>query len=411
MNRAATLLVLALAAAAPAQTLHTVGAGGDFATPQAAVDAAAPGDVVLLLQSFTTNVVIDKGLVLAGTGHTLMKPASGPGKLEPALRITGVPAGQSVLVTGISALSFSSGGEAVVLVEDCAGPVWIQDMFVDAYGIQALLARNAQSLVLSDAALQTNLVAALPDGTPLSGPGAELSGGTRAWFHGGHMFGSHGTLQLPGEPVPSAAADGGTGLLVEDAQARVFGAQISGGGSGSLSSGGCFFAGDGGDGVVTLDAPGGDAPAVLLRQCTVLGGAPGFPTCGSPSLPGAAFDVVPGSLTISGATPRRLDVTSLVEPGQSVGLGFDGAPGDVVLLFGAAAPAAGASVGSLDLHLAAGSLFQIGIFALPGVALDLSAPAPALPAGFETLVVPLQAFFLDAQGGKHPSEPRAVVLH
>src|SRR6185503_11180670 len=132
LPRAACFLAVVLVAtSAAAQSVLTVGAAGDFPTPQAAIDAAALGDIVLLLEGFQANVVIDKGLALMAGGHLLMKPDAGPGSDQPTVRVVGVPAGQSVLLSGLTVFVGSSGAPAAVEIADCDGAVWIQDVFVD----------------------------------------------------------------------------------------------------------------------------------------------------------------------------------------------------------------------------------------------------------------------------------------
>ena len=62
----ALILCAALAVPASAATL-TVGAGGQFKTVQQAVDAAKPGDTVLVAPgTYTENVVVSKPLTITG---------------------------------------------------------------------------------------------------------------------------------------------------------------------------------------------------------------------------------------------------------------------------------------------------------------------------------------------------------
>lgn len=410
--RTSALLVLLAAAPAVAQQVHTAGPGGEFAALQAAIDFAQPGDVVRVLGGVHENVVIDKGLLLVGYTGMIGKAAEGPGADAPALLVKGVPADQTVVIAGPMVFVFGGGASAAVHVEDCAGAVWVLDTFVDSYGAAALVAQGAGSLVLGEVALQCNLVPALPDGTPQAAPGAWLRGGTRAFVHGGFSLGSHGALALAGLPQPTAAPDGGAGLLVEDAQAHVHGAELLGGSGNSLFAQGCTSGGDGGAGLVTLDGPAPGAPWVTLRQATVQGGGVGFHTqgCAPAPVPGAPFDVLPGSVALLAATPRRLDLPSLALQGQSLTLELSGAPGDLALLCGSTSAAPAAALGGLDLHLRPDGLFLVAAFALPTGELALPASAPLLPAGLEAVVVPLQAFFVDAQGGRHASGPRVLVV-
>jgi hypothetical protein len=413
MFRPVLLAALVLAVPATAQTVHTVGAAGDFPTPQAAVDAAAPGDIVILLQGVIGNVVIDKGIAFMGAHNAIIKPQDGPGSTAPPVHVIGVPAGQSVLISGLNVFVGNQGAPATVLIEDCDGPVWIQDAFVDSYGAGALVAHDASSVVLVEAAMQTNLIPALPDGTPVPAAGAKFSGATRAFVHGAFLFGSHGTLQGFGNPVPTAAPDGGPGLLVIDSQVKVTGTDIRGGSGNSFFSGGCTFAGNGGAGVVTLEGADPGSPTAMLTSSPVTGGGVGHftPSCAPAPVPGVPLDVLPGSLTVSSALPRELYLNDLAEPGLPVTLSLDGAAGDLALLFGSTAAAPALAVSGIDLHLKPDALFLVTAFALPTGSLDLPAIVPPLPAGLDAVVVPLQAVFVDTQGGKHASAPRVLVIH
>jgi len=83
----------------------------------------------------------------------------------------------------------------------------------------------------------------------------------------------------------------------------------------------------------------------------------------------------------------------------------------VAFLLASTAAAPGFAAGALDLHLQLDSLLVIIPFPLPGGSLTVNATAPALPPVIDGITVPLQAVFVDAQGGKHASNPRALVIH
>jgi len=80
-------------------------------------------------------------------------------------------------------------------------------------------------------------------------------------------------------------------------------------------------------------------------------------------------------------------------------------------LFLAAAAAPGQTVAGVELHLEINSLLLLA--ALPMIADDLNVPVlvPPLPLGIEAVTVPLQAVFIDSNGGRLASNPWAVTLH
>jgi hypothetical protein len=88
-----------------------------------------------------------------------------------------------------------------------------------------------------------------------------------------------------------------------------------------------------------------------------------------------------------------------------------GLPGDVAFLIASAAAAPASAVGALDLHLRLDTVLAIIAFPLPSGSLTINATAPALPAVVDGITVPLQAVFVDTQGGKHASNPRALAIY
>jgi len=413
---AGTALTLAalLAPAAAAQAVHTVktDGSGDFLTLQEAVDAAAPGDIVLVFSGFHPNVTVDRGLTLVSMGGAVIgKALEGPGTEQPALSITGVPAAEHVVLSGFTVFVGGAGAGSAIEVSNSAGAVWVQDCFVDSYGSPALTAEAAATIAISNTSLQTNLIPALPDGTPQPKAGAQIGDATRLYGYDADVAGSHGTFVGPGLPVANAPADGGPGLVVADSLARWAGGTIRGGNGNSLFVDGCLLGGDGGAGVVTLDGPGGGAPDVALAGTTVMGGPGSFVSgCAPPTVAGPAFDVVPGSLVTKPGPARLLMLPGQVAAGGALPIGFSGAAGDTAFLLVATAAAPGFAVGALDLHLQLDTLLTLIPFALPGGSLTVNTAAPPLPPVVDGLTVALQAVFIDGQGAKRASNPRALVI-
>ncbi|HZM00327.1 MAG TPA: hypothetical protein VFD43_08755 [Planctomycetota bacterium] len=386
---------------------------GDFTTIQAAVEASSPGDIVLVFGGAHDNVVIDRGLTLVAVCNVMIgKALEGPGAALPALRITGLPANELVVLSGFTVFVGGAGATSAIEVSGSSGTVWIQDCFVDSYGAPALVADAAATIAITNTLLQTNLIPALPDGTPKPGAGAQLANGTRLYGYDAELKGSHGTLVGPDLPVPIAPPDGGPGLVVDDSLARWSGGSIRGGSGNTLFLDGCLLGGDGGTGLVTLDPAGGGAPDVVLMGTVVAGGAGSFASaCAPPTTAGPAFDVVPGSVSTTAGPPRLLTLPGQVPAGGPFSIGLAGAPGDVAFLLASTAAVPGFAAGALDLHLRLDTLLALIPVPLPAGSQMLDATAPALPVVVDGITVPLQAVFVDGQGLKHASNPRALAIH
>ena len=119
------LLAVALVATA---SLAQVTVPGDFATLQAAIDAASPGDVILVDGGDHHTTVIDKPLTIVGTPNRpfLRTPAANevPANEEtqpPAVSLDGPGAGRVTLVNvgvggQIDGFKFAWGGSGLSLI-------------------------------------------------------------------------------------------------------------------------------------------------------------------------------------------------------------------------------------------------------------------------------------------------------
>jgi nitrous oxidase accessory protein NosD len=111
----ALILCAALAVPASAATL-TVGAGGQFKTIQQAVDAAKPGDTVLVAHgSYTENIVVNKPLTIAAANRSARPTVQAADSGEDALLLTS----QGVHIDGLM-LACGASGVEIQHTSNCA---------------------------------------------------------------------------------------------------------------------------------------------------------------------------------------------------------------------------------------------------------------------------------------------------
>ncbi|HZL98704.1 MAG TPA: hypothetical protein VFD43_00500, partial [Planctomycetota bacterium] len=320
------LLAIVLACAAPAAAsadLIVVDAagGGDFTDLPAAIDAAQPGDLLLLRPGS-----------YSGHGFMNSKPldivADGPDgsvRVVSLWRIFNLTAGESLVIRG---LAFD---EAPFELSNSVGPVRVEDCSFDGKDQAPLFPNGWPAASL----LNCSAVSFVRCADVRGGDGSD--GNLGLWIresqfallstavHGGRGV-SYGAEQH------GAGGDGGPAVALFDGSSLVaVGGSITGGEGGS---GGVLFdppfaypGGDGGIGLL-LDSP---ADAATLREVTLAGGAGGF-SLSRPGLPGDPLSAPPGTVALDPETSRHFQCSSVVRPGQSVSLAFGGQPGETVLL-------------------------------------------------------------------------------
>lgn len=411
-----SLVLLTAAVGLPAQQTWTVASNGgaQFLDIAAAVAVAADGDLIWVAPGIYGPVVIDgKSLTVLGhsgaNGVFVANAAAGPPfAAPPPITIRNLTANQHVHVSGVQAFTFAA-PPADVLLHDCAGTVWLEDLFCDSYGAPALLAERCANLVIVNSFMQTNLMPATPGGVPVPGPGARFVD-CRVHAYGSQFHGSHGVLQAAGFPVPTTAGDGGSGIEIVGSLVTMQGGYARGSGGTVWQSTGCQFAGNGGDGAV-LTSSAINLPELRHRDAQF---QPGFvfatgPYCGAPPVNGIDVRVVSGqAIVLPGDAHALTGGGGFVAPSTAT-IEVTGAPGELVALF-ASQPAPAIDVFGLAIHLAPG-LIDLGFVLVGGNGKAvLPIALQALPPGVPPFLGALQALVLDAGGNLITTGPATIAI-
>ena len=411
-------ILAALLLAWPLQAQSTVWSvaldgSGDALDIQTAVDLAADGDILVVQPGGYPAFVVDgKGLSIFGLSNAAVFQTI-PGVDDgPAVTIRNLSADQSVVLDGFTVFNSLVDVDANLDVQDCAGPVWLQDLFLDSYGAPSLRVTASSSVVLSDSLAQTNLMPTTPAGDFVPGPGLSAEAGSRIFGHAVTATGSHGVFFLTGMTPPNAPPSGGAGVQLVDSRGRFEGSDLGGGPGSAFDDDGCTVGGMGGPGLLVVRTPGGGPAGAVLLQTQADGGAGGFfdAGCAPPSLPGPDVELQAGSLTGLPGTSRRLALPGVATVGQDLTLAFTGEPGDTAWLFASTRAVPAIEAGPLVIHLDPDALLFLFAHPLPAGSGQVSLPVVALPPGIDGVVAPLQALFVDATGGHHVSGPRAVLV-
>ncbi|TAJ18438.1 MAG: hypothetical protein EPO68_07855 [Planctomycetota bacterium] len=395
------------------------GAGVDFTSIQAAIEAAADGDTVLVKEGdYAGFHVFAKALAIVGEKDASIAVGGGSS-------VRGLAASQHVVLRGLGALHGSSADaqaatlatEALV-IKNCAGSVWVEGATIEggyatvgtyafpsgAAGALALEIENAASVVLAALVVRGSSGSDLDDEfvTPNPGWGASAVRATNSQIavHGCDLRGGHGGSNTDTDSSPGGA--GAHGLHMIGGSAHIAGSKLAGGYGGFGGDGGFFGScGSGGSGGDGLRVEGATASAETL-DCTLVAGNAGpggWDSSGpcSPGAPGLAVRVLGGAqyAALAGRAVG-LALPSPLRELESAHAGVSGAPGSIAWLAYAGAPAQlelAGLVGVLALAppvvlLPLGALPASGAIAVPFTPLDLGA-------GVEAALVRAQAVALD----------------
>jgi hypothetical protein len=404
---------LLLAGALAAQTVYVVdpAGGGDFTTVQPAVDAAADGDVLIVLakpgagEIDNAVEIADKSLVILGIlPTTFIQPQIG------SLAVVGLSAGKSVIVRGIRMQSSfdATGCEGVVLLEDCAvasGAV--------AFGTTPTSVIQQSSHVVF-ARCSIDGANGLGSGTTAAtgGPGLVVEDSTVALYDCLVTGGSGGYAQFFGEFLFNFPTVGGQGLQIWSGTVFASGSDIQGGqgGAGAQSQSGatCAAPTKGGSGVRNYGH-------LIRLDTSITGGLPGTaPPCASPAEQGPDVLLLDdGSVSELPELGRSLEISSPVEADGLCNISVSGQPGDNVVLLQSFAPFGQLHAGLKGVLAGQPPYFTFLLGTLgPGGTLSFPVHIPPgpLPGGLEAITLIEQVLTGANSGGGLLSSPSVVTL-
>ena len=248
----------------------TVGPSGAFTDIQPAIDAAQPGDVLIVEPGSYSPFVLSKALRIYA--HPVASIVHHPGV---QVVVTGIAAGEEAVIHGfelgtcpdVSCFGTVPGNCYSMKVHNNAGTVLIQKQ--DSYGI---LVSNSDLVVVSD----SELFGRKPNGCSghLSGPGVALDATASA------VWVVRSTLDGNGSISPGDDEFAGTGIKAHDAAIYVADSTVIGGSGGQIvgsCAGGLTFIGT--NGQPGIDASGASLIKVVSGPSnSIVGGNGGATT-------------------------------------------------------------------------------------------------------------------------------------
>ena len=292
------------------------GPGTDHTQISAAVAAASPGDTILIRTGHYDGFTVD------GMGLTLVADHNELALVSGTVTVRNLPADQSVVLHDIT--PETAGPGPAMLVENCAGPVWLEDSFLQSDSFPSASAAGLEVRSSAHVSVHRSSLLGSPAWAEVAGPGLRAVD-SNVYLYETVARGGDGVFGLGG------GLDAAAGAWITGGQLYAAGGFLIGGKGhdGLLLGGSCWDGGDGG-GALILD---GAAPSALLRDVERQVGAGGFgPGVCVDGAPGVEFVTPMGSLQLQSADGRRMWMHGPVREGQPVDLQVDGIPGDQVVL-------------------------------------------------------------------------------
>ncbi|MCK6445281.1 MAG: hypothetical protein L6Q99_02720 [Planctomycetes bacterium] len=425
LNAGALALAASAATTSPSVgKVWVVGPGGQFVDIQAAVDAAADGDALVVRPgTYSSFFVDDKALAIVGDD-------GGTAIVLGEVRVENLAAGK-LLVLSRMTVDATVAGQYPLRTRNDAGAIRVQSCTFEGFdsnvGYQngGGAAWNAfdDDVVFSGCTLNGGdglSTQFLP--SPTHGGGALFARSSNVALFACVLRGGNGGSN--GEEGYDGG-DGGHGLEIPDGTVHASGSSFVGGNGGHGGEEDGYppymgnYAGNGGDGghgaFLGSVPPGTADPRFEWRASTLLGGALGFGgsgywgPSGSNGAPGQTVAINNGTnVPLTG--PARSFTGSVVRrEGQFATLTFRGAPGDDVHLR-IEYPPTWIGAGGHDLaHPALRDALHLGQIPASGV-LTTTLPMPELGVGVESRVWILRSRFVDTQGVETPGNPFALLV-
>ncbi len=399
----------------------TVGPAGDVPLLQTAIDIAADGDHIVLLESNSNLVRINgKSLTVAGIDETILMCGIDAvlGTPSPTFTIENLAPDQSVVIRRLNVDAISNEPLPAISIENCLGAVHLERCaFGGGFG-PAVSAFNSSSVTISDCSLtagEADNQGSLQSPILVPQPGLAALDSTVSVYDSS-ITGSSGPDAQSQVFTVWPPADGGQGCRVNGSSTILLaGCNVTGGSGGAVGAGSlCFDSGDGGH-ALTLGSLFG-APLVRVRDTQLAGGQGGVVAAGCAGAVGAdglETEVTAGTIAALAGAARSLTTNSFVVEGDDVTLSFRGEPGDTVTLLTSASlgPSLFFAPSQTTLHLALPFL-TIPLTTVPASGtLEIAAPVPLLPGGLDFVTVPVQALFFTSPSERFTSGPSAIVLY